>query len=105
MPIWNRLRSGLVVIGVCWIVLFWRLGHIGLMDDEAHYAKVTQEMAAQGDWMVPRLNGAAFIDKPVFFHWVQGLTTAVVSDQELATRLPSALAAMMLLGLVGWLGA
>ena len=100
----GRLGSGVAVVAVCWIVLFWRLGHIGLIDDEAHYARLTQEMAAHGDWLVPRLDGVALIDKPVFFHWVQGVTTAVIPDAELAARLPSALAAVALFGLVWWLG-
>jgi len=99
-----RSRSLLMILAVCWVVLFWRLGHVGLMDDEAHYAKLTQEMAAHGDWLVPRLSGTAFIDKPVFFHWVQGVTTAVASDRELGTRLPSALAALALFGVVWWFG-
>ncbi len=102
---WLRLRSVLVVVAVCWVVLFWRLGRTGLKDDEAHYATLTQEMAAQGDWLVPRLGGVALIDKPVFFHWVQGLTTTLVADEELAVRLPSALAAVALFGVIAWLGA
>ncbi|HUR22067.1 MAG TPA: glycosyltransferase family 39 protein [Vicinamibacterales bacterium] len=104
MITWRSLRSGLVVVTVCWVVLFWRLGHVGLMDDEAQYARLTQEMAAQGDWLVPRSEGVPNIDKPVFFHWVQGLTTALIPDEELAARLPSALAAVALFGLIGWLG-
>ena len=101
----TRLGSALAAVAICWIVVFWRLGHTGLVDDEAHYARLTQEMAAQGDWLVPRLDGAAYIDKPVFFHWVQRITAALVSDAELAARLPSALAAVALFGLVGWIGA
>ena len=100
----RRFRSIFVVVAVCWVVVFWRLGRIGLMDDEAHYARVTQEMAAHGDWLVPRLDGTAFIDKPVFFHWVQGVTTALTSDDELGARLPSALAAVLLFGIIAWLG-
>ncbi|MEO6222056.1 MAG: glycosyltransferase family 39 protein [Vicinamibacterales bacterium] len=102
--LWTRVRSSLVFLAVCWVVLFWRLGHVGLMDDEAHYARLTQEMAAHGDWMAPRLNGVAFIDKPVFFHWVQGVTTALIPDAELGARLPSALAAAALFGVIAWLG-
>lgn len=90
---------------MCWVVLFWRLGHTGLIGDEAHYARLTLDMAAAGDWLVPRLGDQAFIDKPVFFHWVQGLLKAVVPRQELAARLPSALAAVALFGLIGWFAA
>ena len=105
MITWRRLGSGLAAIAVCWVILFWRLGHVGLIDDGAHYARLTREMAAHGDWMVPRLDGVALIDKPVFFHWVQGVTTTLVADDELAARLPSALAAVALFGLMAWFGA
>ena len=103
MP-WPRVRSGILVVAVCWVVLFWRLGHVGLMDDEAIYARSTEEMAASGNWLVPQLAGTPFIDKPVFFHWVQGLTMAVMPDRELAARLPSALAAIALFATIAWLG-
>lgn len=93
----DRARSLLFALVVCWVVLFWQLGHAGLMDDEAHYARLTQEMSAAGNWLVPRLDGAAFIDKPVFFHWMQGIANAVVPRGELAARLPSAMAALGLL--------
>jgi len=92
--------SGFVL--VCWVVLFWQLGQTGLMDDEAHYAKLTQEMAAEGNWLVPWLNGEAFIDKPVFFHWVQGVAYALVPRGELAARLPSAVSALALLAGLAW---
>lgn len=98
-----RARSILFTVVICWAVLFSQLGVPGLMDDEAHYARLTQEMANAGDWLVPRLNGAAFIDKPVFFHWVQGVAYAVVPRGELAARLPSAVAALGLLAGLAWL--
>lgn len=100
----KRVRSATLIVFVCWVVLFWRLGHVGLMDDEAHYAKLTHDMAAASDWLVPQRAGAPLIDKPVFFHWIQGLTTAFAPDSELAVRLPSALAAMGLFAIVAWLG-
>lgn len=102
MVVTSRARSSVFALSACWVVLFWQLGHAGLMDDEAHYARLTQEMAAEGDWLVPRLNGEAFIDKPVFFHWVQGVAGAVVARGELAARLPSALAAVALLAVLAW---
>lgn len=98
----HRARPILFALAVCWVVLFWQLGTPGLMDDEAHYARLTQEMAREGNWLVPRLNGAAFIDKPVFFHWLQGLSNAVVPREELAARLPSAVAALGLLAGLAW---
>jgi 4-amino-4-deoxy-L-arabinose transferase-like glycosyltransferase len=76
---------------VCWVIVFWRLDYLGLIDDGAHYAQLTHEMLTRGNWLVPTLNAAPYIDKPVFFHWVQGLAFYLFGESELSARLPSAL--------------
>jgi 4-amino-4-deoxy-L-arabinose transferase-like glycosyltransferase len=87
-------------------VLFWKLGTPSLMDpDEAHYAQLTREMLQAGNWMVPLLDGLPYIDKPVLFHWLQGLAIAMLGETETAMRLPSALAAIALFWVTGWAGA
>jgi 4-amino-4-deoxy-L-arabinose transferase-like glycosyltransferase len=104
LPSWTaRLRVSLGAIqgarwaAIAWIVVFWRLGYTTLLDpDEAHYAELTREMLHSGSWLVPLLDGRPFIDKPVLFHWLQGLSMALLGDTEFAVRLPSALAAMAL---------
>ena len=90
---------------VCWIVLFWKLGAPALMDpDEAHYAQLTREMLRAGNWMIPLLDGLPYIDKPVLFHWLQGLAIAVLGETETAMRLPSAVAAVALFWMTRWTG-
>lgn len=91
---------------VCWIVLFWKLGAPSLMDpDEAHYAQLTREMLQAGNWMMPLLDGLPYIDKPVLFHWLQGLAIATIGETEMAMRLPSAIAAVALFWVTRWTGA
>jgi 4-amino-4-deoxy-L-arabinose transferase-like glycosyltransferase len=91
---------------VCWIVVFWKLGAPALMDpDEAHYAQLTREMRHAGNWMMPLLDGLPYIDKPVLFHWLQGLAIAVLGETEIAMRLPSAIAALALFWMTQWTGA
>ncbi len=91
---------------VCWVVVFWGLGAPALMDpDEAHYAQLTREMLHAGSWMIPLLDGLPYIDKPVLFHWLQGLAIAVLGETEAAMRLPSAVAALALFWLTRWAGA
>ena len=66
---------------VCWIIVFWKLSAPALMDpDEAHYAQLTREMLRAGNWMIPLLDGLPYIDKPVLFHWLQGLAIAVLGE-------------------------
>lgn len=92
-------------IAVAWIVVFWRLGYPALQDpDEAHYAQLTREMLRSGNWLVPLLDGKPFIDKPVLFHWLQGLSVTLLGESEFAARLPSAIAALALFWLVRWVG-
>jgi 4-amino-4-deoxy-L-arabinose transferase-like glycosyltransferase len=91
---------------VCWIVVFWKLGAPALMDpDEAHYAQLTREMLRAGNWMIPLLDGLPYIDKPVLFHWLQGLAIAILGETETAMRLPSAFAAIALFWMTRWAGA
>ncbi|MEO5739813.1 MAG: glycosyltransferase family 39 protein [Vicinamibacterales bacterium] len=91
---------------VCWIVVFWKLDAPALMDpDEAHYAQLTREMLHVGNWMIPLLDGLPYIDKPVLFHWLQGLAIAVLGETKIAMRLPSAFAAVALFWLTCWTGA
>ena len=82
---------------VAWIVVFWRLGYTTFLDpDEAHYAQITREMMNSSSWFVPLLDGRPLIDKPVLFHWLQGLSMTLFGETEFAGRLPSALAAIAL---------
>lgn len=99
---WFRLAKWATV---CWIVVFWKLSAPALMDpDEAHYAQLTREMLRAGNWMIPLLDGLPYIDKPVLFHWLQGLAVAVLGETETAMRLPSALAAIALFWITRWTG-
>jgi 4-amino-4-deoxy-L-arabinose transferase-like glycosyltransferase len=92
-------------VGICWIVVFWRLGYSSLLDpDEAHYAEMTREMLHSGSWLVPLLNGQPFIDKPVLFHWLQGASVALLGESEFAARVPSAIAAIVLFAITRYTG-
>jgi len=94
MPSSVRVLSWLVL---AWVVVFWRLGFPSLMDpDEAHYAELTREMLRAGRWLVPLLDGQPYIDKPILFHWLQGIAITLFGEKEFAFRLPSALAAIAL---------
>ena len=72
--------------------------------DEAHYAQLTREMLRAGNWMIPLLDGVPYIDKPVLFHWLQGVAIAVLGETKTAMRLPSAIAAVALFWTTRWAG-
>jgi hypothetical protein len=91
---------------VCWVVFFWGLGTVPLLDpDEAHYAQITREMLAAGEWVVPLLEGQQHVDKPVLFHWVQGAAFGLLGESEVAARVPPVLASLLLLAVTWWCGA
>jgi 4-amino-4-deoxy-L-arabinose transferase-like glycosyltransferase len=100
---WLRLARWMFV---GWVILaFWQLGGPALMDpDEAHYAQLTREMLQAGNWLVPLLDGRPYIDKPVLFHWMQGVAIQLLGETELAMRLPSAIAALALFWTTRWAG-
>jgi 4-amino-4-deoxy-L-arabinose transferase-like glycosyltransferase len=100
-----RWLQSLRWIAIGWVVVFWRLGYASLLDpDEAHYAELTREMVRSGSWFVPLLDGRPYIDKPVLFHWLQGASVWLLGETEFAARLPTALAALALFGVVRWTG-
>ncbi len=61
--------------------------------DETRYAEVPREMRATGDWIVPRLNGFLYFEKPALGYWLNAVSQEVLGENRFAARLPSALAA------------
>ena len=60
--------------------------------DETRYAEIAREVVATGEWIVPRLNGLRYFEKPVFGYWVTALSILCFGENRFAVRLPSALA-------------
>jgi len=71
--------------------------------DEFRYAEVPWEMLQSGDWVVPRIAGEVYFEKPVLGYWLTALSMKTFGDGAFAVRLPSALATLgtaLLLGLL-----
>ena len=52
------------------ILLFGVAGHDLWTPDEPREAAMGKEMAAGHSWLVPRLSGDPFVEKPPFYYWV-----------------------------------
>ncbi len=72
-------------------------------DDEGLHAAIAVEMVEGGDWTVPRLMGAPFLDKPILYFWMQAASLATFGASEFAVRLPGTLMAVAGIAATGWL--
>jgi 4-amino-4-deoxy-L-arabinose transferase-like glycosyltransferase len=54
--------------------------------DEGRYSEVAREMVATGDYVTPRLNGVAFLDKPALYYWLQAAAIHLFGLKEWALR-------------------
>ena len=89
----------LVLLGV---LLF--MAGLGLRDpwpaDEPRFALIARDMALSGDWLIPRVGGEAYSDKPPLFMWLVAIPYRLGLDLSIAYLLPSLLAALGTLVLV-----
>ncbi|MBR9920558.1 MAG: glycosyltransferase family 39 protein [Bacteroidetes bacterium] len=75
------------------------LGQVHLFDwDEINFAECAREMIASGNYLQVQINFEPFWEKPPLFFWMQVLSMKVFGINEFAARFPNALA-----GLIGLL--
>ena len=88
------------------IVYYSALGTIPLLEpDEGRYAEIPREMLAKGDFVTPRLNGVAYLEKPPLFYWGNALSMAVLGETEFAARFFTATVSIGGVLLTWWMGA
>jgi 4-amino-4-deoxy-L-arabinose transferase-like glycosyltransferase len=84
------------------------LAHIGgtaFWDpDEGRYASAAAGMVRSGDWVVPRLGGAPYLEKPPLLYWCTAASFRLLGFSEGAGRLPMALLALAGIGAIFLLG-
>jgi 4-amino-4-deoxy-L-arabinose transferase-like glycosyltransferase len=95
-----------IALSTLWLILvggiafFWHLGSIGLIDEtEPLFAEASRQMYLTGDWITPFFNGKTRFDKPALIYWCQAIAYSIFGVNEWAVRLPSAIAAMTVIGL------
>lgn len=101
----TRRTSFLLTVLIAAAVLLAGLGRRGLNEpDEGRYASIAVEMYRSGDWLVPRIYGAAHVDKPPMIYWMMDASYHVFGVNEFAARMPSAASALGVILLVWCLG-
>jgi 4-amino-4-deoxy-L-arabinose transferase-like glycosyltransferase len=73
--------------------------------DEGRYAEIPREMLQSGDWVVPHLNGLAYIEKPPLQYWATAAAYRLFGVNEFSARLYMALTALAGAALAGFLAA
>jgi 4-amino-4-deoxy-L-arabinose transferase-like glycosyltransferase len=90
-----------MVLAAAALLFFPWLGAHDLWNpNEPIYGQAVREMAARGDWLVPTVRGQVFAEKPILYYWL-ALSASHGTGRvgETALRLPSAAAALILVGL------
>ena len=87
-----------VIYLMCVLAIFYPLclGNYPLFTpDEGRYSEVAREMVTTSDYITPRVNGVAFLDKPILYYWLQATAILLFGIKEWALRLFPALAGML----------
>ncbi len=99
-------RGALLLLGLTAALLLFRLGDVPLIGpDEPRYARVAIEMSRAGEWVTPTLQGEPWLEKPVLYYWLAGISFRGLGETETAARLPAVLATVVEVVFVAWIGA
>src|SRR5688572_10035206 len=77
---------------------------LGLRDpwpaDEPRFALIARDMALTGEWLIPRVGGELYPDKPPLFMWIVAALFRVTGNLRISFLLPSIAAGVGMLLLV-----
>jgi 4-amino-4-deoxy-L-arabinose transferase-like glycosyltransferase len=68
--------------------------------DEPRFALIAKDMVESGDWLIPRVGGVLYPDKPPLFFWLVASFHALTDSVSVALLLPSLFAGLGVLWLV-----
>jgi 4-amino-4-deoxy-L-arabinose transferase-like glycosyltransferase len=98
-------RSAAILLALVGALLVFRLGALPLLGpDEPRYTRVAIEMHRAGDWVTPTLQGEPWLEKTPLFYWLAGIGFSIFGETEIAARLPSVLATLLLVGMTVLVG-
>lgn len=86
-------RKGQLIILALWLLaILWVRPWTGdLRSDPLTYACVAKDMAENGNWLSPELDGKPYLNKPPLYFWIVGAFFRLFGPSVYAARLPSLL--------------
>lgn len=86
------LRQWITDLACLGLILFvfyaaWLGSYALFTPDEGRYCEIAREMIATHDYITPRLNGIAFLDKPILYYWFQTVALHLFGINEWSCRL------------------
>ena len=88
------LKTLLFFFLAAFLFLLWGSWLLPVTDPvESNYALTAKEMVLSGNWISPQIYGRFWYDKPIFYYWELALSFALFGFNEMAARLPAAIAA------------
>ena len=104
----KRLLNLLVILVFGILIFLLGLGSTGLVDETPSlFATAGRAMSESGDWLTPKVNGILRFDKPPLIYWLMGLFYSLPENDvwdslgSISARLPSALASLFLMIIIG----
>ncbi len=98
-------RQLLFLLLIAFVVLAAGLGlRAPWPPDEPRFALIARDMVEHGQWLIPRVGGVLYPDKPPLFFWTVALFYAVTGSIDVALLLPGLLAGLVVTFLVADLG-
>lgn len=91
------LAAPLIIVGAAVLYSLNASQMVFTDPDEARYVTIAKTMLDSGDWLVPRLSGEPYFDKPALFFWMLAGAFRFLGVTELAARLVSVIGAALLL--------
>lgn len=101
----NRNYIKIIFVILLFYIFFSGIGSYGLLSkDEPRYAGCALEMIENHNWIVPKFNFQNRFDKPPLFYWLIAISYKVLKVNEFASRVPSAISAILLVLFTWYIG-
>lgn len=92
-PLIAEKHYSLALLVLCSLLFFFGIGSRDFWAPvEPRYGEIVRVMFANGEWIVPTVNGGIYTDKPILFFWLALIASKIAGGvSEWTVRLPAAL--------------